>query len=603
MSRRKRKLLIVSLFMAIPFAIAAWYSWHEEDRSAYIPGEQVEGLTARLDREVPNTYRGVRFKEATGEAGIDFYHYPHDRTSQLPEDMGSGAAWLDFNNDGWDDLFILNYARPLSNEVQTDSATIGHSKLYKNNRDGTFSDISSHAGLDLAVRGMGAAAGDFDNDGATDLFITTYGENRLYRNTSEGTFIEVTQQAGVGGKKGFWAGASWSDYDRDGDLDLYITGYVTYRSIDLTEEELAAEEPPSINPSTFDPVGNLLYKNNGDGTFTEISRQAGVQNKAGRSLSATWIDLNKDQWPDLYVANDVSDNVLYLNNKNGTFVDVSHLAHVADYRGAMGIAGGDWDNDQDADLFITHWIAQENALYTNGFIDTLQAGASSVLQFTDDSANHGLGQSSLDYIGWATSFVDFDLDGRLDLFVVNGSTNQYPDNPVRLHPMNDQIFWNAGRAQGFYEVSKLSGPYFAKRFVGRGGALSDYDRDGDQDLFIVNHNGPGILLRNDNELGNNWLAVKLAGQESNRSAYGAQIRLVSSGTIQLREVGSQSSYLSQNSSTQHFGLGDKTVIDTLSIAWPSGTKDVYLNVQPNTVVTVTEGETGFETHRVPKVSR
>lgn len=589
-------MLIVSLFVAIPFAIAVWYNWNEEPRGTYVPGEQVEGLTARLDRKVPEAYRSVRFKEATSEAAIDFHHYPHNRTSQLPEDMGSGVAWFDYNNDGWDDLFILNYASPLKNETKKELAILGESKLYQNNKDGTFSDISSQSGLDLEVRGMGVAAGDFDNDGLTDLFITAYGKNRLYRNTGKGKFMNVTGQAGVGEKEGFWAGATWSDYDRDGDLDLYITGYVKYRAINLSEEELAAEEPPSINPSSFDPVGNLLYQNNGDGTFTEVSRPAGVQNKAGRSLSATWIDLNKDQWPDLYVANDVSDNVLYLNNKNGTFVDVSHLAHVADYRGAMGIASGDWDNDQDADLFITHWIAQENALYTNDFNDTLQTGASSVLRFTDDSANHGLGQSSLDYIGWATSFVDFDLDGRLDLFIINGSTIQYPENPMRLHPMNDQIFWNAGREQGFYEVSKESGPYFAKKFVGRGGALSDYDRDGDQDLFIVNHNGPGILLKNENRLGNNWFAIKLEGRESNRSAYGAQIRLVSSGMTQFREVGSQSSYLSQNSSIQHFGLGDKAIIDTLSIAWPSGIKDVYLDVQPNAIVTVSEGEADLKTH-------
>ncbi|MFH5832712.1 CRTAC1 family protein [Halalkalibaculum sp. DA384] len=592
MSRRQRNIVMASLFITAVFLLSAWFLWENDPTpQRYIPGEQVEGVTTRLDRRVPDDYRPVTFRDATRESGIDFSHFNHERTSQLAEDMGSGVAWFDYNNDGWEDLFLVNYAEPFTGEPVSDLAPGNRCKLYKNNGDGTFSDVSRQSGLDLAIRGMGAAPADFDNDGWTDLFVTAYGQNRLMKNNGDGTFSDITGRAGLSDSEQFWAGASWGDYNRDGHLDLYVTGYVDYEYLNLPADKLAAEEPPSINPSTFEPVGNRLYRNNGDGTFSDVSLQAGVTNEAGRSLSASWVDLNQDLWPDLYVANDVSDNVLYLNNADGTFTNVSHRAHVADYRGAMGLASGDWDNDGDADLFITHWLAQENALYTNRWRDTLQAGsgAGRTLRFTDDSANHGLGHSSLDFVGWATSFLDFDLDGRLDLYVVNGSTTQYPGNPERLKPMPDQLFWNAGRNRGFYDVSSQSGPYFSKKFVGRGGAVSDYDRDGDPDLFILNHNDQGILLQNSAARDRNWLAVTLEGTYSNRSAIGAHLRLVSGTMVQVRQVGSQSSYLSFNSLKQYFGLGTRQRVDTLSIRWPSGKTDTFHNLEPNQFLNITEG--------------
>ncbi|MDX1637319.1 MAG: CRTAC1 family protein [Balneolaceae bacterium] len=592
MPRRKRNILLASLFIAAALLFSAWFIWEDNvPPQRYIPGQQVEGVTTRLDRTVPGDYQPVTFRDATRKSGINFHHFNHERTSQLAEDMGSGAVWLDYNNDGWDDLFLVNYAEPFTGEPISDVGPSNRCKLYKNNGDGTFTDVSRQSRLDLATRGMGAAPADFNNDGWTDLFVTAYGRNRLMKNNGDGTFTDITVQAGLGDEERFWAGASWGDYNRDGHLDLYVTGYVAYEDLSLPADQLAAEEPPSINPSTFDPIGNRLYRNNGDGTFTEKTSQAGVTNENGKSLSASWIDLNQDLWPDLYVANDVSDNVLYVNNRDGTFTNASHRAHVADYRGAMGLASGDWDNDQDTDLFITHWLAQENALYTNRWKDTVQTDNRSgrTLRFTDDSANHGLGQSSLDYVGWATSFIDFDLDGRLDLFVINGSTNQYPENPEHLRPMPDQLFWNGGRNRGFFDVSSQSGPYFSKPFVGRGGAVSDYDRDGDPDLFILNHSGQGVLLENNAARDRNWLAIALHGTQSNRSAIGTQLRLVSGDMVQIRQVGAQSSYLSFNSLKQHFGLGSHQQVDTLAIRWPSGKTNIYHKLEPNQFIIITEG--------------
>lgn len=589
MPRRKKKILIASLLMAAAFIVAAWGLWSEEENERYIPGSRVEGLTSRLERGIPDNYSPVTFKDVTQTAGIEFKHFNRIRTSQLPEDMGSGAAWLDYNNDGWDDLYILNFSTSLKEKAGFSTSSRDKNALYKNNGDGTFTNVSSQSGLHISARAMGVAAGDFDNDGLQDLFISTYGENMLFKNVGDGKFKDVSNSSGINGIEGFWAGASWSDYDRDGDLDLYVTGYVKYIDFGLTNEDLAAEEPPSINPSSFRPERNLLYKNNGDGTFTETAKEAGVINESGRSLSASWVDVNNDFWPDLYVANDVSDNVLYINRQDGTFEDFSHSAHVADYRGAMGIATGDWDTDGDVDLFVTHWIAQENALYTNWWIDTLQSRNRGQLQFKDDSAIHGLGQSSLDFVSWATSFVDFDLDSRLDLFVVNGSTFQYPENPAKLKPMTDQIYWNANNRQGYFDVSSVSGSYFKEEHVGRGAAYSDYDQDGDIDLFILNNNGPGILLRNEQELQNNWLAVRIEAAR-NSTLQGTKLRVVTDGISQVRQIGSQSSYLSQNTMVQHFGLGKYEIIDTLEIVRPDGQKVVRLNVLPNQILKV-EAET------------
>ena len=559
----------------------------------YRPGEAVEGLTANLDRSVPGDYPRITFTDVTDRSGITFRHFSGHRTTQLPEDMGSGAAWADYDNDGWLDLFVVNQAGPLTlsaDEVRSSSA---RSALYRNNGDGTFTDVSASAGIDYRSHGMGAAWGDYDNDGWPDLVVSSYGENELFRNNGDGTFERRSEQSGIGAYQGFWTGVSWGDFDRDGLLDLYVAGYVKYSDLGKMPPSLQydVEAPPSLNPSAFAPERNLLYRNNGDGTFTEMAYQAGVANPRGRSLAAAWVDLDDDGWPDLYVANDVSDNALFRNLGNGLFEEVSLAARVADYRGAMGIAVGDWDGDADVDLFITHWIAQENALYNNMRTQRLELDLprARTLQFMDEADRYGLGQIALDYVGWGTSFFDYDNDGSLDLFVVNGSTLQEDDDPRLLVGMRDQLFWNRNAEEGFYDVSAVSGQYFATESVGRGAAFGDYDNDGDTDVFVVNNGGRAVLLRNDGGNTNRWLKIRLEGRQSNRSAIGAKLRLVAGPTVQIREVGSQSSYLSQNSLIAHFGLGSRAQADTLEIVWPSGLREILTNVAADQTLHLVEG--------------
>ena len=590
--KRKRRLYVTlfsgGLFL-VAVALTVWLVSRPEP--AYRPGEDIEGLTRELERDLPPDYPRVTFVDATAEAGMVFEHFSGKRSTQLPEDMGSGAAWGDYDNDGWLDLFVANMAGPLTLSPEEVEASPAHSVLYRNNGDGTFTEVSAQAGVDYRGWAMAAAWGDYNGDGWLDLFVTTYGENVFYENNGDGTFTDKTRETGLGGVNGFWAGASWSDFDRDGDLDLYVCGYVKYvPGIHGATLQYDVEVPASINPSAFEPERNLLYQNNGDGTFSEIAVRAGVADPKGRSLSAAWADFDEDGWPDLYVANDISDNVLFRNLGNGLFEDISHAAWVADYRGAMGIAVGDWDGDTDMDMFITHWIAQENALYSNRLREfSGRDGNGPALRFMDEADRFGLGQSALDYIGWGTSFFDYDNDGRLDLFVVNGSTFQLDAEPWRLEPMRDMLLWNRGPQDGFYDVSVVSGEVFRQKHVGRGAAFADYDNDGDVDVVVVNNGGPAQLLRNEGGNRNAWLKVQLQGTESNRFAVGARLRVTVGGQVQVRQVGSQSSYLSQNSLIVHFGLGAATSVDTLEVVWPSGKRETLVNVRVNQTLRLVEG--------------
>lgn len=598
-TRRERFLLLTALGVAlflVANATVLW--WRAQSKETYRPGEKIEGLTAELARALPSDYPRVTFVDATVEAGIRFQHFSGKRSIQLPEDMGSGAAWSDYDNDGWLDLFVANEAGPLTLSEDEIKASPAHCALYHNNKDGTFTEVSAQAGVDLRACAMGAAWGDYNNDGWIDLFVSTFGENLFYHNNGDGTFTNRTAPSGLGGKKGFWTSAAWADFNRDGHLDLYVCGYVKYFFMDpkKVSRQYDLEVPASINPSAFEPERNLLYRNNGNGTFSEIAQQAGVEGASGRSLSAAWCDFDEDNWPDLYIANDVSDNVFYRNLGNGKFEDISHASWVADYRGAMGIGVGDWDNDEDMDMFITHWIAQENALYSNQLKQLAAREKASNkaqtlgLRFMDEADRFGLGQIALDYIGWGTSFFDYDHDGKLDIFVVNGSTFQVREQPWLLIPMDNKLFWNRGAREGFFDVSLVSGEVFQRKDVGRGAAFGDYDNDGDVDVFVVNNAAPALLLRNEGGNQKPWLKVHLQGTKSNRQAIGAKLRLVANGAVQIRQVGAQASYCSQNSLIEHFGLNASTKVDTLAITWPSGLKQVLLDLAVNQTLYVIEGK-------------
>ena len=593
--RRKRRLLITA-GVATAFSVVAIVVVviAMKPDPTYRPGEAIEGLTAELARSLPQDYPRVTFTDVTAQAGITFTHFHGNRTAQLPEDYGSGVAWGDYDNDGWQDIFVVNDVGPVtmtSDEIATSPA---RSVLFHNNKDGTFTDVTAASGIDFHGSGMGAAWGDYNNDGRLDLFVSASGNNAFYRNNGDGSFTNVTQQAGLDAGEGFWTAITWGDFDRDGFLDLYVTGYVHYEYREAKGSatlQYETEVPTAINPSSFRPARNLLYRNNGNGTFSEIASQAGVLDTLGRSLAATWTDFDLDGWPDLYVANDVSDNTLYHNLGDGTFEEISRASLVADYRGAMGLALADWDGDLDMDMFVTHWIAQENALYSSLRTQLIKLNPErrDAIRFMDEADRHGLGQIALSFVSFATAFLDYDNDGRPDLYVVNGSTFQQDEDARLLIGMRDQLFWNRGSDAGFYDVSLVSGEYFAREYVGRGGAVADYDNDGDMDVFIVNNGGPAILLRNDGDTGNNWIQLQLEGSVSNRLGIGARLRLVTDSIVQIGEVGTQGSYLSQHSIVQHFGLAARPVIDTVEIRWPSGTHQVLTQVPANQLLRVIEG--------------
>jgi hypothetical protein len=590
-TRRQRLLVITGITSAVVLAAASAAIFVRRPARAYNPGVQAEGITAELTRAIPAGYPQVTFTETAGAAGIDFRHFYRERSTQLPEDTGSGAAWGDFDNDGDDDLFLVNICGPLTLSRQEARQSPAVCRLYRNDGEGRFTDVSEKAGLKLRLCGMGAAWGDYDGDGWLDLVVTSYPDLFLYRNQRDGTFADVSRTTGFSRPKGFWTGASWADYDKDGDLDLYVCGYVQYRLQQGDQQRVTSqyqgEVPFTLNPSSYPPERNLLWRNEGNGRFTEVAKPLGVDNPAGRSFSAAWCDLDGDGWDDLYVANDVSDNALFRNLGNGRFTDISHPAAVADYRGAMGLGIGDWDADGDFDLFVTHWIAQENALYINMRIPYPGSKPSKRLTFMDVADQYGLGQISLDTIGWATSFLDYDNDGRPDLYAVNGSTFQEEDDRRKLIPMRHQLFWNKNDTEGFFEVAKVNAPVFDQPTVGRGGAVSDYDNDGDVDMIVVNFDGPAWLLRNDGGNQNRWLKVRARGRK-NRFGMGAKVKLVLGERQQIQQIGSQSSYLSQNSLTAHFGVGEAEAVDRVVVTFPSGKVVERRAVQSNRTLTIEE---------------
>jgi tetratricopeptide (TPR) repeat protein len=557
----------------------------------YVAGEEREGITRSLDRELAEHASGLRFTEVSEEAGIRFEHFPFRRTSQLPEDMGSGAAWGDYDGDGLPDLFLVNFAAPLGVSDEEMAASVATDRLFRNRGDGSFEDVTRVAGVGAAHRGMGANFVDYDADGDLDLFVTAWGHNILWANRGDGTFRDATEEAGLRGE-GFWAGAAWADFDLDGDLDLYVCGYVAF----VPEEPGAAatrvgnaENPFTINPSSYPPHENRFYVNRGDGRFEERAAAAGILGSNGRSLGAAWADFDADGLPDLYVANDVSDNALYLNSGDGTFQDVSYETLVADYRSSMGIAVGDWDGDLDLDLFMTHWVAQENALYSNLTSDLGDATARENLRFSDDADSFGLGQIALDLVGWGTAFVDLDNDGWLDLFVANGSTLQHRNDPIRLVPMHPHLYWSKGPERGFFEVGDEAGIRTDPPGVGRGAAFADYDADGDPDLVIARHGGRARLLRNDSRSGH-WVSLRVRAVSGHPSGTGARIVVRAGNRALLREVGAGPSYLSHNHSDVLVGLGEAERIESVEITWPGGRRELWRDLEVDRLWLLEEGQ-------------
>lgn len=575
MSRRKQRIrLVVRWSLLAPAAgLGIWlllgYLHREEE---YQAGEQVDGITRELDNvKAPATggKQGFRFQDVTRTAGLDgFVTFAGNRTSQLPEDMGGGAAWGDFDNDGDDDLFLTSAGGSLAAETKA----LAPSRLYRNLGDGRF---EVHAGFpELRIRGMGAAWADFDNDGWLDLAVSGYGEIGLFRNR-QGQFEEVRS---IQASRGFWTGLSWGDFNRDGWPDLYVCGYVKYtgkkQDREKSSQQFGQAVPHTLNPSSYEPERNLLYRNDGRGGFREVARELRVDNPGGRSLSALWHDFDDDGWQDLYVANDISESKLYLN-RGGRFEDAGRTAWVGEYRGSMGLAAGDYDRDGDDDLFISHWIAQQFALYESllsdqGLLREKGSSAKVDLHFTDVAEMKGIGQPTLRSIGWGAEFADFDSDGWPDLAVAAGSTFESLGPPPKLIGMSSFLFANQN-GQQFQPVRDPSLPLQAPR-VSRGLAVSDFDGDGDTDIAIVDLDGGVRLLRNDSSQGN-ILRLRLHGGGNKRWAGsdGAQVTAWI-GKLPTRRTVSSASYLSQSSREIHIGMGGEMQADRVVVRWPDGSR-------------------------------
>jgi len=533
--------------------------------------------------------------------------------------MGPGVAWGDFNNDGYDDLFLVSAGGALNLPAEK----LLPSELYENLGNGTFRKVEGFP--ETRIHGMAAAWGDYDGDGYLDLIVTGFNTLLLFHNEGgTGKFVRDTR---FPNPHGFWAGASWGDYDNDRTLDLYICGYIQYGGNEAdrgkTSQQIGTAVPYTLNPASYLPGTNLLFHNRGDGTFEEVGAQLKVQNPEGRSLGALWHDFDDDGWLDLYVANDISDNVFY-HNTGGKFEDLSHPALVADYRSAMGLAVGDFDRDGDDDLFIVHWVAQENALYENLWADldtrrpvaagtrkltneiqnpkskirseqSLVAAAATnkyPLRFMDIADSKGLGQIALPFVGWGTEFADFDGDGWLDIIVANGNTLEFEGPmPRKLKPQECFLFWNR-RAEFFHNLAPLNKP-LSEQHSSRGLALADYDNDGDMDIVIAQL-GEGVqLLRNDMQNGH-WLKVRLRSWNRKHQplGFGDGTKVIAHlGGVPLRRTVSSVSYLSQSSHTLHFGLGAAAHVDQLEVRWHAGSTNFFDRLEANATYEITEDET------------
>ncbi|HEX9110624.1 MAG TPA: FG-GAP-like repeat-containing protein [Terriglobales bacterium] len=618
-SRRLRRVAWTASTFVVLVLIGALVTWRirkENTPEEYTPGEASKDITSALSgpaahappvplqtvkntvssrvvdrlvdpgRNLPPGAPEPRFTDVTNAAGLaSFRQFQGERTSQLPEDMGSGVAWGDFDNDGLDDLFVVSGGGSLDLPASQRAPSV----LYHNLGDGRFEKVQDFP--DLRIIGMGAAWGDYNNDGWLDLVVTGYDTIILFRNDHG----HMVRDKSFPSPKGFWTGVSWGDYNRDGYLDLYVCGYVKYKPGERNgsnhSTQFGLEVPFTLNPASYEPERNLLFRNNKNGTFTEVAQELGIANPEGRSLSALWHDFDGDGWPDLYVANDISENKLYLNH-HGTFVDAGRSAWVEEYRGSMGVAAGDFDRDGDDDLFISHWIAQGFALYQSLLSEQKGMANESELHFTDVAANMGIGQPSLQKIGWGASFIDFDSDGWPDLVVANGSTfEQKETSPRQLTPMPSFLFWNA-QGSFFYDLAPWNRS-FSQPHVSRGLAVADYNNDGAMDIAVVDQ-GEGVrLLRNDIPQGN-WAEFRLHNRVPPTGAalgFGDGATVIAwVGGVPLRRTVGSSSYLSQDSHRVHIGLGAATKIDRLEVHWLRGRAETWTNLAANSIWEITQGE-------------
>ncbi|MFN3651535.1 MAG: CRTAC1 family protein [Armatimonadota bacterium] len=522
----------------------------------------------------------VRFTNVTAEAGIDFRHNSGARGKKyMPETVGAGCGWIDYNSDGWPDLFFVNGSDWPDSEKRKPS----YPSLYRNNRDGTFSEVTEAAGLKTERYGMGVAVGDFDNDGLPDLYLTCIGPNVLYRNRGDGTFQDVTARSGVageavevGGLRWKWSSSpAWIDYNRDGRLDLFVGNYVSWTpQTDVwcgTRDGRKAYCPPN----SFAGVPSLLYRNEGDGRFRNVSAETGIGDFVGKSFGVAVADYNADGWLDLAVANDTSPNFLFLNQEGKRFeergleagIALSNMGHA---KAGMGIDAADWGNNGRWGLLVGNFSEECLSLYENDGKGL----------FTDRTYPMGMGETSLTSLTFGAFFFDFDLDGWQDAFAANGHIDTFVnENNAQITYEQRPLLFRSEQGERFREVGETSGRALSERMVLRGTAFADYDRDGDLDIAAVWNNGPARLWRNDGGNRNRWIRLELRGKRANRDGIGAVVSVTAGGMTRQHLVKSGSSFLSQSELPLTVGLGSAERADRVEVRWANGDRDTWSGLE------------------------
>ena len=518
----------------------------------------------------PGSPLGFRLVDVTSQAGIVFQHNSGAYGGKLlPETLGSGCAFLDYDRDGWQDILLINAMDWPRHKSRRSTL-----RLYKNNRNGTFTDVTRAAGLDIELYGMGVAVGDYNNDGFPDILITCVGQNRLFRNTGKGTFIDVTRQSGLLGRQAFSTSALWFDFDRDGLLDLFVCNYVYWSPEHDVFCSLDGKQKSYCTPEAYRGETCWLFHNRGDGTFEDVTAASGVFDASSKSLGVAMLDYDQDGWPDLLVANDTQPNKLYKNLRNGKFKDVAVEAGIAfspdgKARAGMGADAADFENSGRPGIAITNFDNEMVGLYRSPKIGV----------YDDISLAAGVGGPSKTTLGFGCGFVDIDLDGQLDLVVANGHIDETVRN---IHgnvgyAQPPQLFLNQGGGK-FREVAAEAGSDFAKPKVGRGLAFGDFDKDGDVDILVTTNNGPAFLYRNDHMANHKAIRFYLTGVKSNRDAIGATVRIFNGSEMQTRVVRGGSSYLSQSELPVTFGAGPRDHIERVVVDWPSGATQEFKNL-------------------------